>query len=115
MFNPALLTTDITGPHGVTHRTYTGATRKLKTTTPAGREDTTTFDARGRPVAVQVGDPAAAEPLAPTTIEYDEGKVSEVAQGTHVTRYEHDAAGRLTAASPPTVGASSTTTTTRIA
>ena len=46
---------------------------------------------------MQVGDPAAANALAPTTIEYDAGRVSEVAQGNHVTRYEYDAAGRRTA------------------
>ena len=46
---------------------------------------------------MQVGDPAAANALEPTTIEYDAGNVTEVAQGNHVTRYEYDTAGRRTA------------------
>ncbi len=60
---------------------------------------------------MQVGDPAAANALEPTTIEYDAGNVTEVAQGNQVTRYEYDTAAGGPRRLPPTVRASSTITT----
>jgi YD repeat-containing protein len=97
-FNPTQLTTDVAGPFGVTHSVYDGASRTMRTTSPAGREERTTFDARGRPVRRQTGDPSAAGALAPVTIEYAAGGgYSQIAQGAQVTQYERDAAGRVTA------------------
>ena len=94
-FNPAQLTATATSPFGTTTFTYDGPTRTARTVSPAGREQRTTFDARGRPVALQVG-PAGG--LAPGTIEYGPtGAISRLVQGAQVTRYERDASGRLTA------------------
>ena len=70
VFNPTQLTADVTGPFGVKRYTYDGATRTATTVSPGGRSRPTTVDARGRPVRLQVGDPAAAGALAPGLIEY---------------------------------------------
>ena len=96
---PTSMTTRQTLPNGtVRTEAYDGSTRSFTTTTsPATRRIRRVLDARARLVRVELGNQALATKLDPITVAYDATGVSEVRQGSQVTRYEHDAAGRLTA------------------
>jgi RHS repeat-associated protein len=69
-------------------RTYTGATRMLKSVSAKGRQLTTTFDGHGRPVADDFG-PDTADVL----YTWDaKGRLTKVVQGTRQVSYGYDAA-----------------------
>jgi RHS repeat-associated protein len=85
-------------------RTYTSSwnatQRRFTLTTPVGRRRTLDLDAKGRPVALQVGH------LAPTTFSYDTaGRLTEVVQGTGADRrilaFGYDAEGWLKSLTDP--------------
>ena len=95
VFAPTSLSFTAVTALGTTTTAYDGPTRTYTTTTAAGRRLATTLDQRGRPVHVEVGAPDAG---APVDVTYDSsGGVATLTQDTQVTRYEHDAAGRVTA------------------
>ena len=62
----------------------------ITTTTPEGRQGTTTFDAKGRVARTRIGG------LAPVDYGYSvEGRLSSASQGDHSLTYTYDAQGRL--------------------
>ena len=96
---PTSMSTRQTLPNGtVRTEAYDGTHASFTTTTsPATRRTRRVLDARARLVRVELGNQALTTKLDPITVAYDAAGVSEVRQGSQVTRYEHDAAGRLTA------------------
>jgi len=80
--------------------TWNATQRRYTLTTPAGRRRTLDLDARGRPVALQIGN------LAPVTFTYDTtGRLTRVEQGTGVDRrvlaFGYDAEGWLASLTDP--------------
>ncbi|MBL0124793.1 MAG: hypothetical protein IPP88_19445 [Betaproteobacteria bacterium] len=73
--------------------TYSAATRKVTTTTPAGRQSFVTLDALGRIVASQSD---AASSLVPVQFAYDaQGRLTQASQGAQSWSYAYDAKARL--------------------
>ena len=68
---------------------YTGSTRTLRMTSPAGRVTTSTLNSHGRVTRIQVGT------LTPIDFSYDpQGRLTTSTQGSRVSSIAYDAAGR---------------------
>jgi RHS repeat-associated protein len=76
-----------------TKSTFTGTTRTLATTSPAGRTTTVTLDALERAASIQVGN------RLPTNFVYDSrGRLASTTQGTRTTKLSYGANGFLASA-----------------
>lgn len=85
-----LVQTDETKVNNRLWRTvFTGATRTIRTTSPAGRVTTSTLDAQGRVTRTQVGT------LTPIDFTYDaQGRLTTTTQGPRVSTIAYDGSGR---------------------
>ncbi|MEO8133744.1 MAG: RHS repeat-associated core domain-containing protein, partial [Betaproteobacteria bacterium] len=88
--------TDTITTNGQTYtRSYAASTKKVTTTTPAGRQSVLTLDALSRVVSAQND---ASFGLAPLLSTYDsQGRLTQVSQGTQSWTYGYDVKGRVNA------------------
>ncbi len=88
--------TDTVTINGRTYTTtYTASTRRLTTSSPAGRQSAVTLDALGRIVAQQ-GDTRVTGGLAPTASTYDSrGRLQRLQHGAQFWEYGYDAQDQL--------------------